>query len=68
MIKVFNAFTDDFSGQGLGYIAPIRTDIEEEARGMYEIEIELPIDESRDDFVVDHEDIIAAPAPTRTSP
>ena len=68
MIKVFNAFTDDFSGQGLGYIAPIRADIEEEARGMYEIEIELPIDESRDDFVIDHENIIAAPAPTRTSP
>ena len=68
MIKVFNAFTDDFSGQGLGYIAPIRADIEEEARGMYEIEIELPIDESRDDFVIDHENIIATPAPTRTSP
>lgn len=68
MIKVFDAFTDDFSGQGLGYIAPIRADVEEEARGMYEIEIEIPIDESRDDYVIDHENIIAAPAPTRTSP
>ena len=68
MIKVFDAFADDFSGQGLGYIAPIRADIEEEARGMYEIEIEIPIDESRDDFVIEHENIIVAPAPTRTSP
>ena len=68
MIKVYDAFTDDFSGQGLGYIFPIKAEINEEPGGMYEIELEIPIDESRDDWIIDHRRIIAAKSPTRTSP
>lgn len=68
MIKVYDAFTDDFSGQGLGYIMPIKAEIEEEPAGLYEIEVQIPIDDSRDDWLIDHERIIAAKSPTRTSP
>ena len=68
MIKVYDAFTDDFSGQGLGYIMPIKAEIEEEPAGFYEIEVQIPIDDSRDDWLIDHERIIAAKSPTRTSP
>ncbi len=68
MIKVYDAFTDDFSGQGLGYIMPIKAEVEEEPAGLYEIEVQIPIDESRDDWLIDHERIIAAKSPTRTSP
>lgn len=68
MIKVYDAFTDDFSGQGLGYIMPTRADVEEEPAGMYEIELEIPINDSRDDWIIDHQRIIAAKSPTRTSP
>ena len=68
MIKVYDGFTDDFSGQGLGYIMPISAEIEEEPGGMYEIEVVLPIDDSRDDWVIDQQRIISALSPTRTSP
>ena len=68
MIKVYDGFTDDFSGQGLGYIMPISAEIEEEPGGLYEIELEIPIDESRDDWVIEQQRIISALSPTRTSP
>ena len=68
MIKVYDGNTDDFSGQGLGYISPTKAEIHGVAGGEFEIELELPIDKSRDDWVIEHQRIIAAPAPVRTSP
>ena len=68
MIKIFEGHADDFSGQGLGYISPIKAEVHGVAGGEFEIELEVPIDDSRDDWVIDHQRIISAPAPVRTSP
>lgn len=68
MIKIFDGAADDFSGQGLGYVMPVKAEIEEESASIYEIELEVPIDKDRNDWLIDHFRIVEAKAPTRTSP
>ena len=68
MIKIFDGNTDDFSGQGYGYVYPTKAEVHGVAGGEFEILLELPIDKSRDDWEIDHQRIISAPAPVRSSP
>lgn len=68
MIKIFDGNTDDFSGQGYGYVYPTKAEVHGVAGSEFEILLELPIDKSRDDWEIDHQRIISAPAPVRSSP
>ena len=68
MIKIYSGWADDFTGLGMGVLDPSECKIEEEAGGMYELELIQPMDEEHRDWLIGKHGIIKAPAPVRESP
>lgn len=68
MIKIYSGWAEDFTGMGMGVLDPAECKIEEEAGGMYELELKQPMDEEHRDWLIEKHRIIKAPAPVRESP
>lgn len=68
MITIYSPNEDDFSNYGLGILYPFSCVIREIAGGLYELEMEHPIDNDLRWTLIGPECIIKAPAPLRESP
>ena len=68
MIKIYSGWADDFTGLGMGVLDPSECKIEEEAGGLYELEMKQPMDEEHRDWLIEKHRIIKASAPVRESP
>ncbi|NLB90183.1 MAG: hypothetical protein GX786_03050, partial [Clostridiales bacterium] len=68
MITIYDPNCDDFTNNGLGLLSPSRCVVKENAGGLYELELEHPMDEGKKWTLLSEQRIIKAPVPNQETP
>ena len=67
-VCIYAPLADDFTTNGLGILTPLECTVEEQAAGMYELEMVHPIDNTLRWMQIQNGCIIKVPTPVRENP